>query len=252
MNSVREYWNRRPCNSRHSSKPLGTVDYFFEVAKRRYTVEPHIREFADFSGACDKMVLDAGCGIGTDAIYFALAGARVTALDSSHMSIHIAEQSAKALHITDRMSFVCCDIEDVAGGSYDLIYSFGAVHHTPRPGVTMNHLRAACSPGATLKLMVYHKYSWKALQLWLKHGSKARYFTEAQEGCPITYWYSKKEAKQLVEGAGFKVTDMQVRFVFPYRIKDYIEHKYVKGFGALLQPFEQWIGWHILITGKAV
>jgi len=45
---VREFWDRRPCNIRHSLKPIGTREYFDEVEARKYFVEPHIRAFADF------------------------------------------------------------------------------------------------------------------------------------------------------------------------------------------------------------
>ena len=39
---------RRPCNIRHSPKPVGTREYFDEVEARKYFVEPHIPVFAEF------------------------------------------------------------------------------------------------------------------------------------------------------------------------------------------------------------
>ena len=45
---VANYWNKRPCNIRHSEKPVGSAEYFDEVEKRKYFVEPHIPRFADF------------------------------------------------------------------------------------------------------------------------------------------------------------------------------------------------------------
>jgi hypothetical protein len=38
---VRSYWDQRPCNIRHSPKPVGTREYFDEVEARKYFVEPH-------------------------------------------------------------------------------------------------------------------------------------------------------------------------------------------------------------------
>ena len=69
--AVREYWNSRPCNIRHSTKPVGTREYFDEVEARKYMVESHIPEFADFERWKGKKVLEIGCGIGTDTINFA-------------------------------------------------------------------------------------------------------------------------------------------------------------------------------------
>src|SRR5690348_1486316 len=71
VEEVREYWNRRPCNIRHSPKPVGSKEYFDEVEARKYFVEPHIPGFAQFARWSGKRVLEIGCGIGTDTINFA-------------------------------------------------------------------------------------------------------------------------------------------------------------------------------------
>jgi 2-polyprenyl-3-methyl-5-hydroxy-6-metoxy-1,4-benzoquinol methylase len=89
---VRRYWDRRPCNIRHSPKPVGSKEYFDEVEARKYFVEPHIPGFAEFERWRGKRVLEVGCGIGTDSINFARAGAQLTAVDISGESLRIAEQ----------------------------------------------------------------------------------------------------------------------------------------------------------------
>lgn len=48
IDSVKAYWDRSPCNIRHSPKPVGTKEYFDEVEARKYFVEPHIPRFAEF------------------------------------------------------------------------------------------------------------------------------------------------------------------------------------------------------------
>ena len=45
---VRDYWNNRPCNLRHSPEPIGTRAYFDQVEARKYLVEPHIPGFAQY------------------------------------------------------------------------------------------------------------------------------------------------------------------------------------------------------------
>src|SRR5690348_5388762 len=52
VDKVREYWNKRPCNLKHSDKPIGTKEYFDEVEIKKYRVEPHIPGFARFEVRC--------------------------------------------------------------------------------------------------------------------------------------------------------------------------------------------------------
>src|SRR4030095_8964657 len=112
--TVRDYWNRRPCNLRHSPAPVGTRQYFDEVEQRKYFVEPHIPAFADFSRSKDRDVLEVGCGLGTDTINFARAGALVTAVDLSEESLQLARQRARVFGLEDRIRFVAADAESLS------------------------------------------------------------------------------------------------------------------------------------------
>ena len=95
IEKVKEFWDRRPCNIRHSPKPVGTREYFDEVEARKYFVEPHIPRFAQFERWRGKKVLEIGCGIGTDTINFARHGAQVTAVELSEKSLEIAKKRAE-------------------------------------------------------------------------------------------------------------------------------------------------------------
>src|SRR3954449_8312209 len=102
---VRNYWDSRPCNIRHSAKPLGSREYFDEVEARKYFVEPHIPGFADFERWRGKKVLEIGCGIGTDTINFARHGAQVTAAELSDESLKVAQQRAEVFGLDGRIAF---------------------------------------------------------------------------------------------------------------------------------------------------
>jgi hypothetical protein len=45
IDAVKAYWDRQPCNIRHSRLEIGTCEYFDEVEARKYFVEPHIPAF---------------------------------------------------------------------------------------------------------------------------------------------------------------------------------------------------------------
>jgi 2-polyprenyl-3-methyl-5-hydroxy-6-metoxy-1,4-benzoquinol methylase len=267
---VRKYWDDRPCNIRHSRKPVGSREYFDEVEARKYFVEPHIPGFAEFDRWKGKRVLEVGCGIGTDSVNFARAGAELTAVDLSGESLRVARQRASVMGVEDRIEFVQANAEEltsaVSGAQYDLIYSFGVIHHTPRPDRALAEMRKLSAPGGTLKVMVYHRHSWKVL--WILAGEgRGRFwqadeliakYSEAQTGCPVTYSYSRTAGRELVERNGFRVEQLAVDHVFPYRIPDYVEYRYVKEPyfrwmpDSMFRAFERRFGWHLLITAQAV
>lgn len=237
---VRSYWDARPCNIRHSPREVGTKEYFDEVEARKYLVEPHIPGFAQFERWAGKRVLEIGCGIGTDTINFARAGAQVTAVDVSERSLELARQRAKVFGLADRITFQFADAERlseyVRPEPYDLVYSFGVIHHTPHPERVIEQVRGNfVRPGSTLKLMVYNRRSWKALGIlfgeakgafWRSDEAIARN-SEAQTGCPVTYTYSPGTLRTLA-GEGFRVERLSAEHIFPYRVKDYIQYRYVR------------------------
>jgi 2-polyprenyl-3-methyl-5-hydroxy-6-metoxy-1,4-benzoquinol methylase len=268
IQEVKKYWNARPCNIRHSPKEIGTREYFDEIEARKYLVEPHIPVFAEFSKWNGKKVLEIGCGIGTDTINFARNGAQVTAVDVSEKSIELAKTRAEVFNVKDSIQFFCGNAEELSTlippGRYDLIYSFGVIHHTPHPEKVLEEVRAFTKPGTEVKIMVYYRYSWKVFWIVLKYGwgqfwkldkLVARY-SEAQTGCPITYSYSKKQFSDLMEKQGFGVTDVFVDHIFPYRIPDYVQYRYVKVwyFRWIPQGIFRWLehhfGWHLCVSAR--
>lgn len=266
VQQVKDYWNSRPCNIRHSTKPVGTREYFDEVEARKHFVEPHIPAFAEFERWNGKKVLEIGCGIGTAMINFARSGAQVTAVDLSDESLKLAKQRADVYDLSDRISFYHGNAEELGqwlpAETYDLVYSFGVIHHTPHPENVIDQIRSYVKPGSTIKIMVYYRYSWKVLWILLTYGKGQFWrinelvacYSEAQAGCPITYVYSKREARDLLQG--FEIVDMQVDHIFPYYIPDYKQYQYTKEwyFRWMPQPLFRWLeknfGWHLCITAK--
>jgi 2-polyprenyl-3-methyl-5-hydroxy-6-metoxy-1,4-benzoquinol methylase len=266
---VKDYWDRRPCNIRHSPRPVGTKEYFEEVEARKYFVEPHIPRFAEFERWRGKKVLEIGCGIGTDTINFARHGAWVTAVDLSEKSLGIARQRAEAYGLRDRIRFYLGDSENLCAflpcETYDIIYSFGVIHHTPHPERVLAELRHYAHPGSTIKIMVYHRYSWKVCQILLSSG-KGRFWrlaelvarhSEAQTGCPVTYTFTRREARELLEANNFRATDIWVDHIFPYAIPDYVQYRYTREWYFRLAPpvlfrwLERHFGWHLCLTAVA-
>lgn len=219
LEEVRVFWDRQPCNVKHGLSCQGSPTYFDEVRRRRYKVEPHIAALAEFDLWDGKTVLDLGCGIGTDAVQFALGGAEVTGMDISPRSLRLARQNALASSVD--VQFIEGNIENVCEFvvPFDLVYSFGAIHHTPNPERVIAALRRCMKPGAELRIMLYAKWSWKNLMVRLGFARR-----EAQADCPVAYRYTAKAVRHLL--AGFDVTDIVKAHHFTFSIPEYRRGEY--------------------------
>lgn len=263
IDEVAKYWNARPCNIRHSNKEVGSKDYFDEVERRKYFVEPHIPTFAEFSRWKDKYVLEIGCGIGTDTINFARSGAIVTAVDLSKESIAIAKKRAEVFGLENNITFYQANAEKLSDvvppfSNYDCIYSFGVIHHTPHPEMVIEQIRTYMGKDTVLKMMVYNRFSWKVLWILLTENFKFWKLdeliaknSEAQTGCPVTYTYTKNTVKKLLKG--FQVTKAFYEHIFPYSIAEYKEYRYKKVWyfrilpNFLFRKLERFFGWHLCV-----
>jgi len=144
------------------------------------------------------------------------------------------------------------------------VYSFGVIHHTPHPERVLEEVRKYVTPGSTVKIMVYNRWSWKVLwvlfgygkgQFWKLNRLIAEY-SEAQTGCPVTYSYSRAAGRELLEDHGFRVTDVMVDHIFPYSIPEYVQYQYKVVWyfrwmpKALFRALERAFGWHLCLTAK--
>jgi ubiquinone/menaquinone biosynthesis C-methylase UbiE len=252
---VQDYWDERPCNIRHSKSPIGSVEYFNEVEARKYFVEPHILEFASFQEWQGKSVLEIGCGIGTDAVNFVRAGAFYTGVELSGASLEIAKQRFNQFKLEG--SFIKGNAEELSSvleeGAFDLIYSFGVLHHTPSIDNALREIRKYMNKESHFKFMVYAANSWK--QSMINAGLDQ---PEAQNGCPIANSYTRSQIEEILNKAGFKIDSIAQDHIFPYEVDSYKEHIYKKTpwFAAMppnvMNVLEINFGWHLLINASLI
>jgi hypothetical protein len=111
---------------------------------------------------------------------------------------------------------------------------------------------------------VYNRWSWKVLWILFVYGKGQfwkldrllAHYSEAETGCPITYSYSRAQARRLLEDHGFRVIKSTVNHIFSYSIPDYVNYQYnrVWYFRWLPKPLygllERIFGWHLCLTAE--
>ena len=264
IDAVRAFWNTRPCNIRHSPQEVGTRAFFDEVEHRKYFVESHIPAFADFDRWRGKRVLEIGCGIGTDTVNFVRAGAQVTAIDLSDQSAALARQRLDVYGLGGRATIHVGNAEELpdilAPQTFDLVYSFGVIHHSPHPRRIVEHIRRYMTPASELRLMVYSRVSYKLFWIMKEEGiwdmsridELIARSSEAQTGCPVTYTYTQETVGTLLDG--FRILDVQKAHIFTWDVDAYKRYEYQKApewanvSDDELSRLERELGWHLLVS----
>jgi ubiquinone/menaquinone biosynthesis C-methylase UbiE len=217
---VRAYWNAEPCGTSTTAAEPGTRQFFGDVERRRYELEPFIPGFADFGRWDGKRVLEVGVGLGTDFVRFVRAGAEATGVDLTEASVQsvrerLALEALEAdLRVADAESLPFADAE------FDLVYSWGVLHHTPDTERALREVRRVLKPGGEARIMLYSRRSWVALGVWLRYGVlRARPWQTPTDllarwmESPGTKAYTQRELDALF--AGFSKVRYE-RFVTPY------------------------------------
>jgi len=207
---VREFWNAEPCGTRY----LDGNDDFESHARARYSREPFIFDFANFRGARGLKVLEIGVGMGSDYLEWLKAGAQATGVDLSAISVEQARRRCE-------MAGYGCDLrvadaENLAfpDNSFDVIYSYGVMHHSPDTPKCIREARRVLKPGGTAKIMVYHHPSITGGMLWLRYGilrgKSLRKSVYDHLESPGTKSYTRSEALGMLDG--FEDVRMRIEF----------------------------------------
>lgn len=249
---IRRYWNTQPCNIRHGKSDIGTPEFFREVSDRRYRVESHIPEFAGFHLWAGKRVLEVGCGIGSDAEEFAKHGAEYVGIDLSDQSIALCQQRFEVLGLEGE--FYNIDVTDLAAlktlGNFDLVYSYGVIHHFPGIDKIVDNIREVVKPGGEFRYMVYAKNSWKYAMI-----QKGLDQFEAQAGCPYAQAFTKDEIHSLMS-RGWEVERLRQDHCFMFNVDEYKQGRYElePWFEAMTEAHRQavreYLGWHLLVKAR--
>jgi 2-polyprenyl-3-methyl-5-hydroxy-6-metoxy-1,4-benzoquinol methylase len=249
---IESYWNRQPCNVGHSTEPVGTEAYFDAVTAKRYRAEPHILDFAGFHLWRGRRVLEIGCGIGTDAEQFARHGAEYTGIDISEESLHLSRERFQVYGLQG--DFRCGSVTDIdflkSLGEFDLVYSYGVLHHFPGMDNHLSNISSVMHSGSELRFMVYAKNSWKYAMI-----QKGLDQFEAQADCPYAEAFTRQEIVDLLEPL-YHVERIRQEHCFMYNVPAYKQGRFElePWFAAMPEVMRsavrEYLGWHLLVKAK--
>jgi SAM-dependent methyltransferase len=207
---VRNFWNSDPCGTRY----LEGKEDFDTHARTRYSLEPYIFDFAQFQSARGLKVLEVGVGMGADYLEWLKAGARATGVDLSAASIERARQRCLLAGYQPDLRVADAEKLPFDDDSFDVVYSYGVMHHSPDTAQCIREARRVLKPGGRARIMVYHHPSITGAMLWLRYGllrgESLRQSVFEHLESPGTKTYTQPEALWLMNG----FCDVGMRVVF--------------------------------------
>ena len=174
--AVASFWERASCGEIYAAG-ASAADGLDEQARRRYLLEPYIRDFARFDGGTAKDVLEIGVGMGADHLQWAKARPRsLTGVDLTSRAVQFTrDRLSGGCGLDLRISASRTRETPFSDNSFDLVWSWGVLHHTPdTPRAVQEAARRVLRPGQRGRRRshhdVYHRRSLVGAMLWARYG----------------------------------------------------------------------------------
>jgi ubiquinone/menaquinone biosynthesis C-methylase UbiE len=214
---VKAFWNQRSCETEHAQSSKFSREYFEEIEQFRYSSQPFIPSFAQFTRYHGKRVLEVGFGAGTDFIQWLRAGAIASGIDLTEEALANLTRRIEVYGLPKPERLQVADAENLPfeSNTFDLGYSWGVLHHTPDTEKAIRELARVIRPRGEMKIMLYNRHSLCALHSWVRNAllkgrpwKGVRWVLWNHQESPGTKAYTRAEVVRLLSAAG--LTDIRM------------------------------------------
>lgn len=233
-----------------------------EFARQAYFAQragaPLFSGIIDYAALRGRRVLEIGCGLGAISGEFARQGVRITSVDLTTTGVTAASTRFRLDSSSGAAVQADAEMLPFPDDTFDMVWSWGVLHHTPRTEQAMLEARRVLRPGGEFSVMLYNRssfYNWfnvilryGILRMELRRMSVQQLWNRYTDGkliggCPHVTYYTPSEMRRLLPG--FKIVEMkgfdqkqlllglfpraiarQVQRVVPNRVFDFCFRRY--------------------------
>jgi ubiquinone/menaquinone biosynthesis C-methylase UbiE len=171
-NDVQEFWEQEACGTGNAivgERDACTKEWFEQIEQHRYRVEPYIHSIAQFTRHHGKRVLEVGVGAGSDHLQWARAGAECYGVDLTRRAIETTQARFDLYGFKTNLRQIDAEILPFPDDSFDVVYSWGVIHHAEHPEQIVQEVRRVLKPSGLFIGMLYGRHSLVAAKLWVKY-----------------------------------------------------------------------------------
>lgn len=204
---VRDFWEGGSCGEVYADGDTLRARYAAQAAAR-YALEPYIFDFARFADGAGRDVLEIGVGMGADHLEWARSRPRtLRGLDLTPRAVGWTSERLRLHGFEPAVTVGDAERLPFPDDSFDIVYSWGVLHHSPDTPRAIDEVRRVLRPGGRARVMIYHTRAIVGYVLWLRYAlargrpgrSLADVYAEHLES-PGTKAYTPEEARALFAG----------------------------------------------------
>ena len=155
--------------------------------------------------------------MGSDHVGWVRCGARsLIGVDLTPPAVDFTRQHLTSIGLDSDVRVADAEALPFADDSFDLVYSWGVLHHSPDTPQAVREVLRVLRPGGIAKIMVYHKHSLTGYMLWARYAllalrpwrSLRSIYAEHLES-PGTKAYTRREFAELC--GGFSAVSVRIQ-----------------------------------------
>jgi SAM-dependent methyltransferase len=242
--AIRAYWNEHIHDLEIATAPLGSAQFFQELAGYRFDKLHYLPWVVNFTGYRGKRILEVGCGVGLDLARFVEAGAIANGVDLAPVAIELARQHFAQRGLVAELQVMNGEALEFDNDSFDMVYAHGVLQYTADAQKMVDEIYRVLRPGGEAIVMVYNKYSWlnalaQLTKVELEH-----------EDAPVLAKYSRRELQALFT-AFARLEVIPERFPVKTRLHGGFKallynELFVGAFNMLPKWLVRPLGWHLM------
>lgn len=156
-NTMSYDWNEKIAAERFSDAWFDAIDRRFIHGARLFAHDQQpFDRIIPFERLRGQKVLEIGCGMGLHTELLTRAGADLTSIDISDTSVEATRRRLALKGLAANVSRMDAREISFADASFDLVWSWGVIHHSSQTATILREIARVLRPGGETRFMVYH------------------------------------------------------------------------------------------------